>query len=122
MAASSTETDDWMRGMASRVEGRDGKCRISDIVGLPESLRDDPIVHLAIGNRESGIGNRVTPLDRVGAAYQFVSQTSLSCDMTPRETASLDRINAVTANFFFWQGLRWVPLGVALLVVAWSHG
>jgi hypothetical protein len=42
--------------------------------------------------------------------------------MTLRETAPLDRINAVTANFFFWQGLRWVPLGVALLVVAWSHG
>ena len=42
--------------------------------------------------------------------------------MTSRETATLDRINAVTANFFFWQGLRWVPLGVALLVVAWTYG
>jgi hypothetical protein len=41
--------------------------------------------------------------------------------MPVRETATLDRINAVTANFFFWQGLRWVPLGIALLVVAWSH-
>src|SRR6478672_3094844 len=41
--------------------------------------------------------------------------------MPPRETAALDRINAVTANFFFWQGLRWVPLGIALLVVAWSY-
>jgi len=42
--------------------------------------------------------------------------------MPTRETAALDRINAVTANFFFWQGLRWVPLGIALLVVAWSYG
>jgi len=42
--------------------------------------------------------------------------------MTARQTAALDRINAVTANFFFWQGLRWVPLGIALLVVAWSYG
>jgi hypothetical protein len=42
--------------------------------------------------------------------------------MPSREPAALDRINAVTANFFFWQGLRWVPLGVALLVVSWSHG
>lgn len=42
--------------------------------------------------------------------------------MPTRETPALDRINAITANFFFWQGLRWVPLGVAMLVVAWSHG
>ena len=32
----------------------------------------------------------------------------------------LRRIHAVTANFFFWQGLRWVPLGAALVVFAWS--
>jgi len=42
--------------------------------------------------------------------------------MTLRETAALDRINAITANFFFWQGLRWIPVGVALLVVAWTYG
>jgi len=30
------------------------------------------------------------------------------------------RIHDITANFFFWQGLRWVPLGAALLVVAGS--
>ena len=42
--------------------------------------------------------------------------------MSTRETAALDRINAITANFFFWQGLRWVPLGIALLVGAWTHG
>lgn len=36
-------------------------------------------------------------------------------------TATLERINAVTANFFFWQGLRWVPVGAALMVVTWSH-
>lgn len=61
-----------------------------------------------------------SPLDDVCAAHQFVLQTSLGCDMPTRETAVLDRINAVTANFFFWQGLRWIPLGVALLVAAWS--
>ncbi len=33
--------------------------------------------------------------------------------------AAPERINAVTANYFFWQGLRWVPMGAALLVVAW---
>ena len=33
-----------------------------------------------------------------------------------------DRVRGVTANFFFWQGLRWVPVGAALVVVAgvWS--
>ena len=30
--------------------------------------------------------------------------------------AHLRRIRGITANFFFWQGLRWVPMGVALLV------
>ena len=35
---------------------------------------------------------------------------------------SLERIRAVTANYFFWQGLRWVPMGAALLVVAWTLG
>ena len=42
--------------------------------------------------------------------------------MHARQTNTLERINAITANFFFWQGLRWVPLGAALLVVAWSVG
>lgn len=42
--------------------------------------------------------------------------------MPTREAAALDRINAVTANFFFWQGLRWVPVGIALLVTAWTYG
>jgi hypothetical protein len=30
----------------------------------------------------------------------------------------LHRIQRVTDNFFFWQGLRWVPMGVALLACA----
>jgi|SRR5215212_6581846 len=30
----------------------------------------------------------------------------------------LQTIESVTANFFFWQGLRWVPLGLAMLVWA----
>jgi hypothetical protein len=32
--------------------------------------------------------------------------------------ASLHEVRAVTANYFFWQGLRWVPMGVALCVMA----
>jgi len=35
-------------------------------------------------------------------------------------TTSPERIQAVTSNFFFWQGLRWVPMGAALLFGAWS--
>jgi hypothetical protein len=30
----------------------------------------------------------------------------------------LRRLHAVTDNFFFWQGLRWIPMGVALMVVS----
>jgi hypothetical protein len=30
----------------------------------------------------------------------------------------LHRIHRVTDNFFFWQGLRWVPMGAALLACA----
>lgn len=33
----------------------------------------------------------------------------------------LDVIHNVTANYFFWQGLRWVPMGFALLIVALSY-
>jgi hypothetical protein len=29
----------------------------------------------------------------------------------------LRRVHDVTDNFFFWQGLRWVPMGVALMIV-----
>jgi len=32
----------------------------------------------------------------------------------------LRRIRDLTANFFFWQGLRWVPMGAALLLFTWS--
>ena len=28
---------------------------------------------------------------------------------------SNERMRAVTANFFFWQGLRWVPLGLVMI-------
>jgi hypothetical protein len=27
----------------------------------------------------------------------------------------LERIKSVTANYFFWQGLRWVPLGIVII-------
>jgi len=40
--------------------------------------------------------------------------------MPARQKDMLGRINAVTANFFFWQGLRWVPVGAALLIIAWQ--
>ncbi len=30
----------------------------------------------------------------------------------------LERIHQVTANYFFWQGLRFVPMGAALLLLA----
>src|SRR6266545_3957367 len=32
--------------------------------------------------------------------------------------SDLDRVRAVTANFFFWQGLRWVPMGFVLMLCA----
>jgi hypothetical protein len=35
---------------------------------------------------------------------------------TPR--TDLDEVRAITANYFFWQGLRWIPLGIGLMVVA----
>ena len=35
-------------------------------------------------------------------------------------TANLERVRAVTANFFFWQGLRWVPLGIALILLSFA--
>jgi hypothetical protein len=40
--------------------------------------------------------------------------------MSTEQRLPLERINAVTANFFFWQGLRWVPMGTGLLIIAWS--
>jgi len=40
--------------------------------------------------------------------------------MSAAQRPPLERINAVTSNFFFWQGLRWVPVGAALLIGAWS--
>ena len=30
----------------------------------------------------------------------------------------LQQVRAVTANYFFWQGLRWVPVGVVLVFIA----
>lgn len=33
-------------------------------------------------------------------------------------TTDLREVRAVTANYFFWQGLRWIPMGVALVVLA----
>jgi len=40
--------------------------------------------------------------------------------MATSSGSAVRRIHDITANFFFWQGLRWVPVGIALLVVAWS--
>ena len=36
-------------------------------------------------------------------------------------TDRLRRIRDVTDNFFFWQGLRWVPMGVAMLGFATAY-
>ena len=36
--------------------------------------------------------------------------------MTEQQRLAL--VDRVTANYFFWQGLRWVPLGLALLIVS----
>jgi hypothetical protein len=33
---------------------------------------------------------------------------------------NLNEVRAITGNYFFWQGLRWVPMGVVLVVVAAS--
>jgi hypothetical protein len=33
-------------------------------------------------------------------------------------STDLHEIRAVTANYFFWQGLRWIPMGVALMFTA----
>ena len=40
--------------------------------------------------------------------------------MDGQSETNLRRMRDITANFFFWQGLRWVPLGAALLLVTWS--
>jgi len=39
--------------------------------------------------------------------------------MQAGSTARLERIRSMTDNYFFWQGLRLVPMGAALMVVAW---
>lgn len=38
------------------------------------------------------------------------------------EEAKLERLGSVTANYFFWQGLRWVPVGLILVLAGllWS--
>ena len=33
----------------------------------------------------------------------------------------LQQVRAVTANYFFWQGLRWIPIGVALVFIAATY-
>ena len=38
--------------------------------------------------------------------------------MAPARAPDLRTVRDVTANFFYWQGLRWVPLGAALIVFA----
>jgi hypothetical protein len=37
---------------------------------------------------------------------------------------SLERVREVTDNFFFWQGLRWIPAGLVLVVagLSWTEG
>jgi hypothetical protein len=33
----------------------------------------------------------------------------------------LERIRSVTSNYFFWQGLRWVPLGLVIMAFGLRH-
>lgn len=33
----------------------------------------------------------------------------------------LERIESVTSNYFFWQGLRWVPLGVVIMTLGLKY-
>jgi hypothetical protein len=40
--------------------------------------------------------------------------------MAARPNPDLRRLHAITANYFFWQGLRWVPPGAALILLVWS--
>lgn len=40
--------------------------------------------------------------------------------MTVQPSPDLRRLHAITANYFFWQGLRWVPPGAALVLFVWS--
>lgn len=35
--------------------------------------------------------------------------------------SDLDRVHSITDNFFFWQGLRFVPMGAVLLVFSASY-
>ncbi len=41
--------------------------------------------------------------------------------LTIDDIARGERVRAVTDNFFFWQGLRFVPLGPALMVAALAY-
>ena len=38
--------------------------------------------------------------------------------MSAYASPDLERVRAVTANFFFWQGLRWIPMGFVLILFA----
>ena len=42
-------------------------------------------------------------------------------ELTIDDIARGERVRAVTDNFFFWQGLRFVPLGPALMVAALAY-
>ena len=37
-----------------------------------------------------------------------------------RSANQAQQMRDFTANFFFWQGLRFVPIGVAILIIAWA--
>src|SRR4029450_596036 len=49
----------------------------------------------------------------VCTANWFAKELIMNADTSK----DLDVIHNVTANYFFWQGLRWVPAGLALLVL-----
>jgi hypothetical protein len=41
--------------------------------------------------------------------------------MRATSPAELERIRRVTANYFFWQGLRWVPLGIVIMILGLKY-
>lgn len=86
------------------------ECRGPMAAGVAHRFR--VIVHVALDGRHCG--------DKVCRANQ--SAVARRVSMMTSDQARLDRIRGVTANYFFWQGLRLVPGGLILVIggLLWS--
>jgi hypothetical protein len=51
----------------------------------------------------------------LGLQYKLVCHSNEEAIMMMADETKLDRIRSVTANYFFWQGLRLVPVGLILV-------